>query len=58
MEALNGLGNRTDYFIEFSHQDGARQYRLTQGLREYNQKHESQHKADHRASQPKVQEVK
>ena len=47
MKALNGLGDKTEDFIEFSHQDGACQDIHTQGLREYNHKHESQHKADH-----------
>ena len=47
MKALSGLGDKTEDFIEFSHQDGACQDIHTQGLREYNHKHESQHKADH-----------
>ena len=57
MQDLNGLGDNTEDFIDFSHQDGARQYRRTQGLRDYKKKHESQHKADHRSSHPNVYEV-
>ena len=33
------MGDKTKYFIELYHQDGACQDRLTQGLRDYNQKH-------------------
>ena len=58
MQALNGLGDKIKDFIDFSHQDGARQDRHTQGLKDYMQKHESQHKADNQESHPKVQEVK
>ena len=45
MQDLNGLGDNTEDFIDFSHQDGARQDRQTQVLRDLNQKQESQHKA-------------
>ena len=58
MQTLNGLGDKTKDFIDFPHQDGACHDRRTQGLRGYNQKHESQHKSEDRASHPKVQEVK
>ena len=34
MQALNGLGDKNKYFIDFSHQDGARQDRQTQVLRD------------------------
>ena len=58
MQTLNGLGDNTKDFIDFPHQDGACHDRRKQGLRGYNQKHESQHKSEDRASHPKVQEVK
>ena len=58
MQALNIIVNKTKYFIELSHQDGARQDRRTQGLMYYNKKHDPQHKAEHRASPPKVHKVK
>ena len=58
MQALNGLGYKTKDFIEFSHQYGTRKDIHTEGLRDYRQKHDYQHNADHRASYPKVQKVK
>ena len=58
MQDLNDLDDKTKYFIELSHQDGAIKDIQTQGLREYKQEHESQHKYVHRSSQPKVHEVK
>ena len=58
MQAINGLGDKTKYFIELYRQNGAYQYRGKQGLRDYKQKHESQHKTEHRSSHPKVQEAK
>ena len=58
MQSLNGLGDNTEVFIEFSHQDDARQDRHIQVLRDYNQNHKFQQKADHWASYPKVQEAK
>ena len=58
MQALNGLGDKTKYFIELSHQYVAPQDRCKQGLRYYKKKHESQHKAEHRASHQKVHKVK
>ena len=57
MEALNGLGHKTKDSIELSHQDGARQDRHTQGLRDHKQKYESQHKAEHQSSHPNVHKV-
>ena len=45
-QALNGMGDKTEDFIESSHQYGACKDRLTQGLRDYRQKNESQHKAE------------
>ena len=56
MQSLNCLGDNTRDFIELSHQ--TRQDRRTQCLRDYKHKHESQYKAEHQASHPKVQEVK
>ena len=47
MQALNCLVDKTRYFIELSHQDGACQYRCTQGLRGYKKKHTYQQKANH-----------
>ena len=58
MQDINGLGDKTEDFIELYQKYGAHQDRLIQFLRGYTQKHESQHKAEHRASHPKVQEVK
>ena len=58
MQALNGLGDNTKYFIELSHQDSEIQDRLTQGLQNYKHKHEYQHKAENWALHPKLQEVK
>ena len=47
MLALNVMGDNTKDFIELSDQDGARQVTQKQGLREYKQKHGSQHKTEH-----------
>ena len=58
MQDLNGVGDMTEDCIELSHQYGARQDRHRQGLRDYNQNNESQHKADNSSSHPKVQEAK
>ena len=58
MQALNGLGDNTDYFIELSHQDDSHHDRFTQGIRNYNQKHGFQHNAEHLASHPNAQETK
>ena len=41
MQDLNGLVDKTKYFIGLSHQYGACQYKFTQVLRYYKQKHES-----------------
>ena len=49
IQDLNGMDDKTKYFIEFPHQDDALQDRRTQGLRNYKQKHEYQHKAEYRA---------
>ena len=45
IQNINGLGDKTKYFIEFSHQDGACHDRCTKRLRDYKQNHESQNKA-------------
>ena len=47
IKALNGLGDKTTYFIDSTHKNGALQDRHTQILRDNKQKHESQYKADH-----------
>ena len=58
MQALHGLSDKTESFIQFSHQDGALQDSCTQGFRDYKQKYKSQHKADNHESHPKYQAAK
>ena len=58
MQDLNGLGDNTEDFIDFSHQDGSRKDRHTQGIREYNRNNDSNHKAEHQASHPKIHKLK
>ena len=57
-QALNVMGVKTKTFIGFSYQNGARQYKCAQDLRDYEHKHKSQHKSEHQASHPKAHKVK
>ena len=43
MQDLNGLGDKTKYFIEFSHQGSAYKDRHTHSIRYYNQAYKYQH---------------
>ena len=58
MQSLNSLGDKTKYFIEFSHQYGAHHDSYTQVPRGHKKKHEYQPKDDCISSHPKVHELK
>lgn len=58
MRAFDGLWNKTEDFVERSHQDGARNDHRTQGLKHYQQRQEAQHKGAHRKSNQEVQRIK
>ena len=57
MQAINGMGENNEDFIELLHQYDAQQDRWTQALRDYKHKDKTQSEAEHQESRPTSQNM-